>query len=199
MARSLFLLSFLLCCSSVSFAQDNLQMSAPPPMKFVSTEDRNQLEAEKDIKKRSRLTVELAEAKLTRAEQLTNEQEFSSVITELGLYQGLVENVLNFLDSFPKDKNKTRDTYKKLEISLRGHIIRIESIRRSTPSEYADNLKKTIEFVRDARDKALNCFYDDTVLPDEDTKKKKNEKAEAVQKQPEKTNPPQKPDNKKQP
>jgi hypothetical protein len=199
MARSLLLLSFLVCFTSLSFAQDDSQMSAPPPMKFVSTEDRNQLEAEKDIKKRSRLTVELAEAKLARAEQLTNEQEFSSVITELGLYQGLVENVLNFLDSFPKDKNKTRDTYKKLEISLRGHIIRIEGIRRNTPAEYAENLKKTIEFVRDARDKALNCFYDDTVLPNEDAKKKKSEKAEAVQKQPEKTNPPQKPDDNKQP
>jgi hypothetical protein len=199
MARSLFLLSLLLCFTPVVVGQENLQMSAPPPMKFISSEDRNQLEAEKDIKKRSRLTIELAEAKLIRAEQLTNEQEFSLVITELGRYQGLVENVLTFLDSFPKDKNKIRDTYKKLEISLRAHIIRIEGIRRITPSEYAENLKKTIEFVRDARDKALNCFYDDTVIPDKDTKKKKDEKTEAVQKQPENTTAPKKPDDKKQP
>lgn len=202
MARSFLLFCFMLCFGSVTALAQNdipVQMSAPPPMKFVSSSERNQLEAEKDIKKRSRLTVELAELKLVRAEQLTNEQEFAAVITELGSYQGLVENILAFLDSFPKDKNKTRDTYKKLEISLRSHIVRIETVRRMTPAEYADNFKKTIDFIRDARDRALNSFYDDTVIPNEDSKKKKNEKTEAVQKQPEKSNLSQKPDDQKQP
>ena len=199
MTRFLLLLSFVLCFSSFVFAQDNmsLQMKAPPPMKFVSSDERDQLEAEKDMKKRSRLTIELAEEKLARAEELTNKQNFSAVITELGGYQGLVENVLEFLSDFRKDKNKTRDTYKKLEISLRSHIVRIESIRRTTPAEYADNFKDTIEFIRNARDEALNAFYDDTVIPDKENKK--DEKAEASQKQPESKNSTQKPDDNKQP
>ncbi len=68
-----------------------------------------------------------------------------------------------------------------------------------TPAEYAENLKKSIDFIRDARDKALNAFYDDTVIPDKDSKKKQNEKAEAIQKQPEKPNLSPNPDDKKQP
>lgn len=196
MARGLLLLSLIFCFASITaFAQEPFQSSAPPPMKFVSTNERNQLEAERDIKKRTRLTVALAEAKLLQAQTLTDNDQFSAVITELGKYQGLVENILAFLSEFPSDKNKTRDTYKKLEMSLRSHIVKLEAMRRATPAEYADNFKKTIDFIRDARDKALNAFYDDTVIPDRDAKKQR-EKTEAVQKQPEKTNPTQKPSDK---
>lgn len=188
MARGLLLLGFTFCFASITaFGQESFQASAPPPMKFVSSNERTQLDAEKDIKKRTRLTVELAEAKLLQAQQLTENDQFSAVITELGCYQGLVENILGFLAEFPSDKNKTRDTYKKLEISLRSHIVKLESIRRMTPAEYGDNFKKTIDFIRDARDKALNAFYDDTVISDKDAKKQM-EKTEAVQKQPEKAN-----------
>ncbi len=173
MARGLFSLLLTLCFGSVTaFAQIDVQTSAPPPMKFVSSQERNQIESERDMKKRARLTVELAEVKLARAEQLTGQQYFADVIAELGGYQGLVENVIKFLGTFPQDKNKTRDTYKKLEISLRAHITRIETIRRITPAEYAENLKNTIEFVRDAREKAINSFFDDTVLSDQELKKK---------------------------
>lgn len=197
MTRILCLMSFILCFASFVIAQERLpiQTQAPPPMKFVSSEERDLLEDEKDIKKRSRLTVELAEAKLLRAEQLTNQQEFTAVITELGGYQGLVENIIEFLESFPKDKNKTRDTYKKLEISLRSHIIRIETIRRMTPAEYTNNFKGTIDFIRDARDKALNAFYDDTVIPDKDSKKNTDEKTEAVKKKSDNLDPTEKPEN----
>jgi hypothetical protein len=198
MARGLLLLGFTFCfVSATAFAQEPLplQMSAPPPMKFVSSNERSQLEAEKDIKKRTRLTVDLAEDKLLQAQKLTENDQFSAVITELGKYQGLVENILAFLAEFPSDKNKTRDTYKKLEISLRSHIAKLETIRRMTPAEYSDNFKKTIDFIRDSRDKALNAFYDDTVIRDKDDKQK-NEKIEAVQKQPEKTITTQKPNDK---
>jgi len=194
MARGLSLILLTLCFGSVTvFAQVEMQSSAPPPMKFVSAQERSQLESERDMKKRARLTVEIAETKLTRAEQLTNQQEFTSVIAELGSYQGLIEDALKFLATFPQDKNKTRDTYKKLEISLRTHIIRIETMRRMTPAEYADNLKKTIEFVRDAREKALNSFFDDTVLTDEELKKKE-QKSQASQTPSDKSEPVRKPE-----
>jgi hypothetical protein len=175
-----------LCLASAAQAQDGPVVTsmptAPPPMKFVSKEERSQLDAELDIKKRLQLNIKFAEEKLLRAEQLTDEQDFASVINELGNYQGLIDDALKFISSFQQSKDKTRDTYKKLEITLRAHIVKLETMRRATPADYADNLKQMIEIVRDSREQALNSFYDDTVIPDENQKKKKENKAEAFQK-----------------
>lgn len=179
------LLFLSLCLASVARAQDGpvvTSMPAPPPMKFISDQERSQLESESDIKTRMQLNVKLAEEKLLRAEQFTNEQDFASVINELGNYQGLIDDALKFLSSFPRNKDKTRDTYKKLEITLRAHITRLETMRRVTPSDYTDNFKRIIEFARDSREQALNSFFDDTVIPNEDKKKKKVNKSEAFQK-----------------
>jgi hypothetical protein len=197
--RGFSLLLLTLCLTSIAQAQDGpvvASMPAPPPMKFVSNQERSQLEAERDIKKRTQLHIRLAEEKLLRAEALTGEQDFASVINELGNYQGLIDDALKFLSTFPAKKDKTRDTYKKLEITLRSHIVRLETMRRVTPADYADNFKRMIEFVRDARTQALNSFFDDTVIPTEDKKKKKENKSEASQKPNEKAEASQKPNEK---
>jgi hypothetical protein len=133
-------------------------------MKFVPREDRVQLDVEHDAKKRIQLSIKLAEARLSRAEQLTVEEQFDRVTNELGNYQGLVDDALKFLATLPSKKDKTRDTNKRLELALRPHISRLETMRRATPSAYGKNFKMMIEYVRSARDQALNSFYDDTVL-----------------------------------
>jgi hypothetical protein len=194
---SLMLLTF--CLTSIAQAQDGpvvTSMPAPPPMKFVSNQERSQLEVERDIKKRTQISIRLAEEKLLRAEALTGEQDFAAVINELGNYQGLIDEALNFLSTFSSKKDKTRDTYKKFEITLRSHIVRLETMRRVTPADYADNFKRMIEFVRDARTQALNSFYDDTVIPNEDKKKKTETKSEITQKPNEKAEASQKPNEK---
>jgi hypothetical protein len=140
--------------------------SPPPPMKFVSRSERTQLLAMRDAKARTRATIELAEARLARAEQLTAGQQYDQASDELGVYQGLVENVLHYLNNEQTGK-KQRDTYKRLELALRAHCARIEAIRRVTPAEYAVHVKAICECARNARTEALNAFYGDTVIRDD--------------------------------
>lgn len=138
-------------------------VSAPPPMKFVSRSERTQLSAARDAKARTRATIELAEARLSRAEMLTAGQQYDDASAELGMYQGLVDDALIFLEK-ADSKKKLRDTYKRLELSLRGHSARIEAIRRVTPNEYAVHVKAICECARNARAMALNGFFGDTVI-----------------------------------
>lgn len=135
--------------------------SPPPPMKFVSRNERTLLSAARDPKARTRATIELAEARLARAEQLTAAQQFDEACAELGTYQGLVEDALHYLDAQPK---KQRDVYKRFELALRAHCARIEAIRRVTPAEYAVHVKAICECARNARTEALNAFYGETVI-----------------------------------
>jgi hypothetical protein len=162
------------CCSLVAVmmliapearSQDySLPLTPPPPMKFVSRGERSQLSAARDAKTRTRATIELAEVRLSRAEQLTAGQHYEAASTELGIYQGLVEDALNYLETEPK--KASRDTYKRLELALRTHCARLEAIRRVTPSEYAVHVKTSCECARNARTEALNAFYGDTVVRD---------------------------------
>ena len=143
-------------------------ISAPaPPMKFVSRTERTQLSATRDAKARARATIELAEARLARAEQLTAEQKYIAASGELGAYEGLIEDALDYLDDITKNDNKLRDTYKRLELALRAHCMRLEAIRRVTPAEHAVHVKSICECARSARTEALNSFYGDTVVPTE--------------------------------
>ncbi len=168
---------FLSCCLLVAVVvflapeargQDH-QMSfisaPPPPMKFVSRNERTLLSSARDTKARTRATIELAEARLTRAEQLTAGQQYDAASAELGTYQGLVEDALHYLNAQPG--KKPRDVYKRFELALRAHCARIESIRRVTPAEYAVHVKAICECARNARTEVLNAFYGDTVIRDD--------------------------------
>lgn len=138
-------------------------LPAPPPMRLVPREDRAQLEAARDAKARARLSVELAEARLARAEQLTSAQQFETAGRELGIYLGILEDAMRYLKG-QKEQKKLRDTYKRFEITLRSHAMRLETMRRSTPSEYAVNIKSITDDTRDVRAEALNGFYGDAVI-----------------------------------
>jgi hypothetical protein len=163
----------LSCCSLVAvtvllapeaYGQEySLPPTPPPPMKFVSRGERTQLAAARDAKARTRATIELADARLMRAEQLTAGQQFEAASIELGIYQGLVDDALRYLEG-SEAKKASRDTYKRLELALRSHCARLEAIRRVTPSEYAVHVKAICEGTRNARTLALNAFYGDTVV-----------------------------------
>jgi hypothetical protein len=144
----------------------------PPPMKFVSRDERMQLSVARDVKTRIRAAIELAEVRLGRAEQLTAGQQYEAASAELGNYQGLVEYALSYLDN-AESKKASRDTYKRLEMSMRAHCSRLEAIRRVTPSEYAVHVKAICECARNARTEALNGFYGDTVIRGESFEEEK--------------------------
>jgi hypothetical protein len=152
------------------------QMPAPPPMRFVSRAEREQLAAARDPKARIRTTIDLAADHLTRAEYLTWDKKFAHASEELGGYLGLIDNAVAFIGDLVRDKGSTRDLYRHLDIALRAHIPRIAVMRRSTPAEYAANLKAVEEYARNTRADVLESFYGHTVLRGDPEYQKKTDK-----------------------
>src|SRR5919205_3361635 len=140
-------------------------LTAPPPFKMIVKEERAALDAAvNDPKKRLKMTIEFADGHLTNAEQHTSRENYEAASTEVGMYQALIENALQFLSTFKRDSNKTRDLYKRLELALRADGPRLTAMRRTTPLEFAVWIKKVEDFARDGRTEALNSFYGHTVV-----------------------------------
>ncbi len=157
----------LICVLSVSaLAQQprSPRMPAPPPMHFVSTEERSRLTETRDAKARLRTSIDLATSRLARTEEFTSFGKFDSASAELGSYLGIIDNVRGFIASLSRDKSSTRDLYRHLEIALRAHIPRLAVLRRSTPADYSGNLKDAEEYLRNTRAEALDSFYGQSVL-----------------------------------
>ena len=153
------------------------QLPTPPPMRFVARDDRTQLASSKDAKARVRLTIELAQARLAHMESLTSHKEFEKASEALGAYLGLIEDAMQFIGGMPREKNSTRDLYRRVDIALRAQIPRLAVMRRVTPSDYAIHLKSAEEFARNTRTEALESFYGHTVLREDPEKKADANKA----------------------
>jgi hypothetical protein len=133
-------------------------------MRFVPRDDRSQLTEAKDAKMRVRLSLELADARLARIEELTSQKQFEQASEALGNYLGLIEDAKHFIGSLIQDKNSTRDLYRRVDIALRAHIPRLVVARRATPNDYAVHIKTAEEFARNTRSEVLESFYGNTVL-----------------------------------
>lgn len=166
--------------SYCAYAQDLETLEAPPLMKYIPQAERALLASARDTKGRTRLSLQLMEGHLENAERLTSSQQFSGAATELGIYHALVEDALMALRSLDGTKNKERDLFKLMEITLRAHSSRLEAIRRATPFEEASGVNATYEHVREARTAALNAFFGEEVMTEEVGLRKKNVRAEAV-------------------
>jgi hypothetical protein len=156
-------------------AKTSDQLPAAPPMRAIPPAERNQLNEARDSKARIRLTVELSDTHLQRAEAAAAQQRYDPALTELGIYLGLIEDGFRFLAQLNSDRGKTRDLYKRIELALRAHGPRLTVMRRSTPLEYATRMKEVEDFARDGRTDALNAFYGHTVVRDGKPKKPEEE------------------------
>lgn len=141
-------------------------VTAPPPVKVISSLERDQLNESKDPKARVKTSLILAETHLANAEAHTAEQVYDSASAEAARYWAIIENAFVYLRTMKPDSNKTRDLYKRLELALRAHGPRLSAIRRTTPSEYAVWIKEIEESARNGRTEALNSFYGQTVIRD---------------------------------
>jgi hypothetical protein len=139
-------------------------LMAPPPIKIISKEERAQIDQAEDSKARIRTTMDLAALRITRAEQLAKQGSYDDALTEVGSYEALVQDSLDFLRAMKRDSNKTRDLCKRVELALRAHGPRLTTMRRETPLEFAVWIKKVEEFSRAARTEVLNTFYGHTVV-----------------------------------
>lgn len=156
-------------CATALRAQDTQTQlpTAPPPLKVISRDERSQISDTKDAKARVRTTIELADAHLANAEAQTSQSNYDGAAAEAGKYWALVEDVFTFLKTIKSDNNKSRDLYKRVELSLRAQGPRLIAIRRVTPAEYAIWIKEIEEFARRGRTEALNSFYGNTVVRDQ--------------------------------
>ena len=166
------LLICVLAFSGLAQQPRSPQLPAPPPMRWVSSAERSELNGARDSKSRIRTTIDLASIRLTRGEELTSQKEFDRASEEVGGYLGLIDDVRAFIRGMNREKASTRDLYRHLEIALRAHIPRLAVMRRTTPAEYAGNLKDAEEYLRDARSEALDSFYGQSVLRDAPVEKK---------------------------
>jgi hypothetical protein len=170
-ARALVLVAFLSLSCVEAVAQTGAAMplqedAAAPPMRHIPDTLRKQLAEEHDLKSRTRLSLELADATIARSAECVASERFEQATGELGIYEAIVADVIRFVNSSGPVKNKQRDLFKRIEMALRAHVPRLETIRRSLPARHAVYVRTTIEFVQEQRDSALNAFYDDTVIPD---------------------------------
>jgi hypothetical protein len=159
------LFTFAFCFPASAPAQPEEVEIAPPPVKAISKEEKQQLEAEQNIKKYTQLALSLMEARLKTAETLTTENNYREALNTLGGFQILLESTLSFLSRNDTESDRVQNNFKKLELTLRGQTSRLEVMRRAMPSKYAYHMQKLIRVVRDARTKAIEPLFDDTVVP----------------------------------
>lgn len=146
------------------------QDTAPPPLRTISREERAQINGAKDSKARIKKTIELANTHLITVESETTKQDYEKAAGAAGRYWALIEDAFVFLKTLKVDSNKTRDLYKRIELTLRAHGPRLATIRRTTPIEYGVWIKDIEDQARKGRTEALNSFYGHTVVHDRQQK-----------------------------
>ncbi len=152
-------------------AQDEPQEIAPPPLKIISKAEKSQIDAETDVKRRTKLSLELMEVRLTNAETFAKQEKYREMFDELGSFHGLMDNTLDFLSKSDPNKGKVLNNFKRVELSLRKYVMRLELVRRDLPIKYELYVRKLVKFVREARTKAVEPLFGDTVLPGNDNEK----------------------------
>ena len=175
-ARTLCALALLALACSAALGQDGAggreqqqDDHAAPPMRHIPEEVRARLAAARDDKARTRVSLELADERLTSCAAHADAGRFEAATGDLGIYEAVIKDAVAHLQQGVRGRvpNKKRDLFKRVELALRTHLTRIETIRRTLPAHYAFNFANTLEFVRGTRSEALNAFYSDTVIPGE--------------------------------
>jgi len=152
-----------LCLVSSEFAQGPDE-TAPPPLKMLSKSERAQLTEKTQLKERTALALELMDARLRSAEKFATDENYSLMYAELGGFQALMDNTINFLLKTNSDEGKQLNSLKKFEIGLRTFSPRVEAIRRDVPANFEPYIKNLIRYISDNREKAMKPFYSDTVI-----------------------------------
>ena len=160
--------AFTFLFASPVAAQEEPQEIAPPPLKIISKAEKSQLDAETDVKSRTKLALELMEARLLNAETFSKQEAYRDMFTELGSFHALMDITLEFLSKSDSNKGKVLNNFKRVELSLRKYATRLELVRRDLPVKYELYVRNLVKFVRQARAKAVEPLFGDTVLPGDD-------------------------------
>jgi hypothetical protein len=161
------LLLFTFCLSAS--AQDAPADAEPPPLKMITKDEKTQLEAQTDMKRRTDLSLSLMDLRLKKAEDLFSKEDYSEMFTELGIFHALVDDTMDFLYRRDNGSKKVLNNFKKFELTLRSFLSRLELIRRDVPPKYEFYVRGLVKTVRDARTKAVEPLFSDTVVPNQKT------------------------------
>lgn len=145
-------------------AQDDPPELAPPPVKVIPPPLLKELDAKKDIGDRTKMIVKQLGLTLADAEKAHSGSDHDGMFRDLGIFEALIDNSLDFLDGRNDGRGKVLDNYKRVEIALRGFIPRLETLRREIPLRYEDYVRKLIQYVRDARTRATEPLFSNTVI-----------------------------------
>jgi hypothetical protein len=163
--RLVFLSIFSLALfSGYAFSQDPSDDPAPPPLKLLSKTERTQLNEKIDLKERANLAVQFMDSRLKAAEKFRVDENYSLMYAELGGFHALMDNTLDFLLHSGSNEGRRLSSLKKFEISLREFVPRIEGIRREAPVSFEPYVEKLLKYISDAREKAIQPFFGNTVI-----------------------------------
>ena len=155
-------LCFLLAISSSNSAQDEIPPdAAPPPLKQLSKTEKERLATAHEVKERTKLSLELMDARVKIAEQYLPQEQYEMVFRELGGFHALVLDALEFLSDSDSDKKKVLDNFKRFEIGLRTFTVRLELIRREMPPQREYYVRLLLREMREARAKAVEPLFGD--------------------------------------
>jgi hypothetical protein len=166
---SLFVFSLFLLSPSWADAQqpDDAPDGYPPPLKIIPKDEKNRLSGETDPKRHTVLALELTDTHLAKAEELNAKNDFAHMYAELGAFNAVIDEVLQFIARNDDGGGRILNSSKRLEIGLRSYAPRLETIRRDLPSNYEPYVKSLIKTIRDARSKAVEPFFGTSVVPHE--------------------------------
>jgi len=174
--RYLVLFALILCLAAAAGAQppthddedDFDPDAAPPPVRAMNHSERTQLDTQQGLKERTKLALALMSSRLSKAEELNAKSDFAAMYNELGGFHALMDDTLAFLESTPK-REKTLDNLKRFEMTLRGFAPRLALIRREAPQEYDHYVRVLLRYLRDARSKAIEPLFGNSVVPNRPT------------------------------
>jgi hypothetical protein len=106
------------------------------------------------------------EIRLKKAEELNAQGKYSEMFQELGDFHALVDKTLEYLDQNDTGKGKVLNNFKRVEMNLREFLPRLELIRRDLPAKYEFYVRSLAKYVREARSKAIDPLFGNTVIKD---------------------------------
>jgi len=140
--------------------------AAPPPLKLLSKSEKDQLASAKDVKDRTKMSLELMDARVKVAEQYLPQERLEMVFRELGGFHALVDDALAHLTASDSNKKKVLDNFKRFELGLRTFNLRLELIRREMPPQREYYLRLLLREMREARARAVEPLFGDIGISD---------------------------------
>lgn len=163
-AKGAYILLLCLMFAVGSVAQDITIEQEPPPLNVIPKEDRDRLSRITNDNARTRLTLDMMRARLSNAETFFDRGDLVSMFRELGIFQGLKDDAMTYLEQRRRSGSRNLEQFKRFEITLRGFVPKLESVRRELPMTHEPYLASLIKSVRETRARATDAMFSDSVV-----------------------------------